>query len=205
MICETRLDDTVHSSEVFPQNFEVYRCDRSEETEKFQSIAKKGGGGVLIAIEKSLKSQMIGTGASYGAEQVWAKIKLNTKNIFLVKIYIRPDSPDEVYDANMRALRDLTSKMKIEDVLVLSGDFNLPKLAWFTDDNDDPDTAIPINASKKKELMILDTCHDLGTGGRSIQRRLTIINHTQYKRKMSISRDTHILTILNEYGEYEND
>ncbi|XP_055309013.1 uncharacterized protein LOC129572922 [Sitodiplosis mosellana] len=162
MICEDKLDDSVNSSEVFPPNFNVYRCDRSEETELWQKTKKKRGGGVLIAIEKSIKSQLVGTGASFGAEQIWAKIILNNRNIFLVEAYLRPDSPVEVYEANMGALREITAKMQTEDVLILSGDFNLPNLSWFTDDNDDPEIAIPINASGKKELIILDTCHELG-------------------------------------------
>lgn len=162
MICETRLDDSVLSSEVFPPNFVVYRCDRSEETEKFQKNKKISGGGVLIAIKNSIESHLIGTGAPFGAEQVWVKMKLNDRNIFLVEIYIRPDSPASVYEANMQALRNLSSKLNNEDILILSGDFNLPRLSWFTENNNDPEIAIPINASWKKELIILDTCHELG-------------------------------------------
>ena len=37
MFCETNLDDSIHSTEVFPSNFVVYRCDRSNETEKLQT------------------------------------------------------------------------------------------------------------------------------------------------------------------------
>ena len=51
MLCETNLDDSINSSEVFPQNFVVYRCDRSADTEKWQTIKKSRGGGVVIAIE----------------------------------------------------------------------------------------------------------------------------------------------------------
>ena len=80
----------------------------------------------------------------------------------MVEIYIRPQSTIEVYEAHMKALRDITEMMSSEDILVLSGDFNLPKLSWFTDEMDDPEIAIPINASGKRELTILDTCHELG-------------------------------------------
>jgi len=162
MLCETNLDDSIHSSEVFPQNFVVYRCDRSDDTEKFQLTKKKRGGGVMIAIEKSMKSQLIGTGAIFGAEQIWVKISSKFRDIILIEIYIRPDSPLEVYEANMRALREAVAMMNQTDVLILSGDFNLPKLSWFTDDIDDPEIAIPINAAGKKEINVLDTCHELG-------------------------------------------
>ena len=175
MICETNLDNSIHSSEVFPQNFIVYRCDRSEDIELWQTVKKKRGGGVLIAVDKMINSQLIGTGASYGAEQVSVKIKLKNRNIFLVELYIRPNSPVEVYDANINALRYVTSKMNKEDILILSGDFNLPKLSWFTDDEDDCEIAIPINASDKKELAILDACHELGLN--QINKQANMNNH----------------------------
>ena len=162
MLCETNLDESIHSTEVFPPNFVVYRCDRSNETEKLQSTKKVHGGGVLIAIHESFKSQIVGTGTSYGAEMVCAKINSKNRSIYLIEIYIRPHSTIEVYEAHMKALRDITEMMSSEDILILSGDFNLPKLSWFTDEMDDPEIAIPINASGKRELTILDTCHELG-------------------------------------------
>lgn len=50
MLCETNLDDSINDSEVFPNDYCVFRCDRSELTEKFQTTHKSSGGGVLIAI-----------------------------------------------------------------------------------------------------------------------------------------------------------
>ncbi|XP_055307226.1 uncharacterized protein LOC129571458 [Sitodiplosis mosellana] len=52
--------------------------------------------------------------------------------------------------------------MKNEDILIVSGDFNLSRLDWYTDDAEDADIAIPISASSEKEMVVLDTCHDLG-------------------------------------------
>lgn len=176
MLCETNLDETINSSDVFPPNFNVYRCDRSKETEAKQSKVKKHGGGVLIAVTTSIKSQLLGTGEHHGAEQIWVKIQSENKNIFLVEIYIRPDSPLEVYEANMNALREVSAKMKPEDILIASGDFNLPQLDWITDDVDNPETVIAINASHDKEFVILDTCHELGL--------FQIIKHSNLNNKM---------------------
>lgn len=89
----------------------------------------------MIAVDKSLNAQMIGTGADMGAEQVYVKINCNGKNLILVQIYIRPDSPLEVYKANMNTLRDVVSKVNANDVLLVSGDFNLSNLNWFTQDD----------------------------------------------------------------------
>lgn len=45
--------------------------------------------------------------------------------------------------------------MKAEDILIVSGYFNLSKLYLFTGDNDDPNVAIPINASMEKEIIVI--------------------------------------------------
>lgn len=54
MLCETNLNVTIVSS-VFPNNFIVYRCDRSDETEKVQATKRVSGGGVAIAVDRSFK------------------------------------------------------------------------------------------------------------------------------------------------------
>jgi len=148
MLCETHLNDAIYSSEIFPANFNVYRCDRSDQTESLQNTKKKNGGGVLIAVEKSFESYCIGTGEKFGAEQVCVKVKCHSQTIILVELYIRPDSPFEVYNAHMNALKDITSRMETGDILILSGDFNLPHLTWFVDEADEPNIAIAINASR---------------------------------------------------------
>jgi len=162
MLCETHLNDTFHSSEIFPVNFNVFRCDRSEQTESLQNTKKKNGGGVLIAVDKSFESYCIGTGEKYGAEQVWVKVKCQSQTIILVELYIRPDSPFEVYNAHMNALNEVASLMETGDILILSGDFNLPQLTWFVDEVEDPNIAIAINAGRNKEQIVIDTCHNLG-------------------------------------------
>ncbi|XP_055307195.1 uncharacterized protein LOC129571418 [Sitodiplosis mosellana] len=173
MLSETHLNADVSSSEIFPPNFEVFRCDRSPATEQFQRIKRKGWGGVLIAIDKTFNPQCIGTAEHLGAEQVWAKVKCNGRNLILAQVYIRPDSPLEVYKAHMNALREVASKAKQNDILLVSGDFNLRNLIWYTcnaNDAHDPDIkfepnpeiAVAVNAVSEKEKIIIDTCHELG-------------------------------------------
>ena len=125
MLCDTRLNDSIFSSEIFPSNFIVYRCDRSKNTEIHQKKKRPDGGGVLIAVEKSLKSKCIGNGEIYGAEQIWVKVKLKHKSLIFIQLYIRPDSLYEVYDANMNALKEVVSNQNPEDIIILSGDFIL--------------------------------------------------------------------------------
>ncbi|XP_031637720.1 uncharacterized protein LOC116350127 [Contarinia nasturtii] len=105
---------------------------------------------------------MIGTGELFGAEQVWVKINSNKKCIILVEVYIRPDSPYEVYVDNMNAIREIATSLKPDDVLLISGNFNLPNLVWFVDETIDPDIAIAINPTSRKEIVVLDTCYEMG-------------------------------------------
>lgn len=45
MFTETNLNETIPSNNLFPPEFETYRCDRSAKTSK-----KESGGGVLISV-----------------------------------------------------------------------------------------------------------------------------------------------------------
>lgn len=75
LFTETRLNDSVHSCNLFPLNdYDVYRCDRSINTSD-----KKGGGGVLISVRKGYKSELILNGESNGCEQIWIAIKNKNK------------------------------------------------------------------------------------------------------------------------------
>ena len=71
----------------------------------------------------------------------------------------------------MNALRDFVSKMEPNDTVLVSGDFNLPNLIWYTNDVDDLDdsnmvmplnTVMPLNVNSRSEKEIIDTCHELG-------------------------------------------
>lgn len=166
MLFETHLDDSIDSTEIFPSNFNVYRCDRSIGTESKQKKKKVRGGGVLIAIDKTINSTLVLTGDEFGAELVCVSIQLRNRKVFLVVIYIRPDSPIDVYTAHMELLMKITSMMKREDTLVVSGDFNLPKLQWYHDENDDATVAIPLNASTEKETVVLDACHEMSSSNK---------------------------------------
>ena len=65
----------------------------------------------------------------------------------------------------MNALRVFASKMEPNDTLLVSGDFNLPNLIWYTNDEDDMDDSnivMPLNVNSRSEKEIIDTCHELG-------------------------------------------
>lgn len=160
---ETALNDSVASNELFPANFSVYRCDRSEKTSK-----KSSKGGVLVAVNKSLDSQLIESCEENGCEQVWVKITNSVTNLIIASVYIPPSQPISVYEAHLSCIKRIVStidldtqvKTKIKQQVKIYGDFNLPDLIWQMDD--DSDSFIPINISRPIEREVLDTCHEIG-------------------------------------------
>jgi Endonuclease-reverse transcriptase len=162
LLCETHLNSTIGNSEIFPNDFDVFRCDRTDLTERDQTIKKSHGGGVLIATHKSLNGQLIFDGDLYGAEIICVCININYRKFYLVELYIRPDSPFKVFENIVNAMNFLLSKSIHKDSIIVSGDFNLPDLLWISNDIDNPNIFYPINACSRKELLILDSFHEFG-------------------------------------------
>lgn len=151
---ETALNDSIASNELFPSNFSVYRCDRSEKTSK-----KTSKGGVLVAVNKSLDSQLIESCEDNGCEQVWVKVTNGVTNLIVASIYIPPSQPISVYEAHLSCIRRIANTMDNDTKVLIYGDFNLPDLKWQMDD--DSASFIPINISKPIEREVLDTCHEM--------------------------------------------
>lgn len=94
MMTETRLNDSVYSCNLFPPNdFEVYRCDRSKNTSN-----KESGGGVLISVNKKLKSEIISSGepTRFSMCSLSFSIKSKTFDIFRKCIRKFPINPNVV-------------------------------------------------------------------------------------------------------------
>ena len=106
----------IRSSEVFPENYNVYRNDRNGD-----------GGGVFILIHKSLIAMEMPEFTSDG-EINWAKITLQGCKDLYVGVYYMPQ----------RNLQDLQYLEKSLDALndkrnrhiILCGDFNCPSINW---------------------------------------------------------------------------
>ena len=82
MGCESHLDDSYFTSEVFPSNFTIYRKDRCA-----------GGGGVFVAIRDDLKS-FEDPIIDVSAELVWAKLCISGMVPVYVCAFYRPPNSD---------------------------------------------------------------------------------------------------------------
>lgn len=126
ILTETWLKNTFYDAEYFDDTFSVYRKDRS----------KRRGGGVLIALNNNIfSSEQIEIDGAENIEYVCIKAKIKTQTIFIYNAYIPPNSPASVYDSHLSAINLIASNP--EDLIIIAGDFNLPKVQWAYETDDD--------------------------------------------------------------------
>lgn len=157
IMTETRLNDSVFSCSLFPPNdYDVYRCDRSSNTS-----TKESGGGALIGVHKKLKSELVLSAEPEGCEQIWIKIKNNNKIFLLGALYIPPSSCSAVYHRHLNVVKKVCENVNSETTVILYGDFNLPSLKWIASDIFE-NSYIPINVTNEVEQITIESCNDLG-------------------------------------------
>lgn len=108
--CESKIDNTYATYEVFPDNFTVYRKDR---------IA--GGGGVFIAIRDSLITSSEPS-LDGDCEIVGANIEFaNSRPLFIASFYRPPGSNCQPLDALSNIFSNLVSKNRRQHPNVIIG------------------------------------------------------------------------------------
>jgi len=116
---ETWLNPTIHSSEIFPPNYEIIRKDR-----------KDGYGGVLLAIKKDFIINNITISQENECEVAFAKLTLGKNQTLIVGAAYRPPNSDASYNERMcKAFEEISNSNK-NAVIWIGGDFNLPDINW---------------------------------------------------------------------------
>lgn len=158
ILTETWLKPSVGDTEIFGNNYAVYRCDRNA-----LNSSKPHGGGVLIAVDNRFQSKRISVPLSESLEIVFVKISVNDTNIFIANIYIPSNSPNDVYSKAMKVLSVFFEvnclNCSINDFMFCVGDFNLPHISWVTD-MDEPSVLQPVS-SNDFNLKLMDTFSSL--------------------------------------------
>ena len=113
-ITETWLHDEISNSEIIPTNYTTYRKDR-----------KSRGGGVLIAINNDIPSQLITTHPLI--EMISIELDLSP-HLFITCLYIPPNCSDSYQQEVLNYLSTLNK----DDNTILLGDFNIPDTNWST-------------------------------------------------------------------------
>ena len=140
---ETWLDESIKNSELLLDDYDIFRRDRPTR-----------GGGVLLAIKKSLLSEHIST--SETTETISCKIKLKgSKPLIISSVYRPPDYTLEDCLEIVKEINVIHKKNKGASYFI-SGDFNLPDIDWTDHTISGNKYAKPINE------LFLDTSHDLG-------------------------------------------
>jgi exonuclease III len=161
MFTESNLDDSVNDHEFFCDNFVVFRNDRNECN---NHLRKKSGGGVLIAVNRSLPSKIVLIDSFTTLEQVCVEIIVGKSKLFLVCVYFPPNSPVSLYRQHIEFMEIICNRASCQDFVICYGDFNLPKLQWEYDD--DGSFLYAKNASTEAEISVNDGF--LSTGLRQI-------------------------------------
>ena len=146
--CESHLDGSYSSAEVFPSNYIILRKDRLE-----------GAGGVFLCVNASLnvseESEL-----DVNAEIVWAKITLPRQDsIHLCSFYRPPDSSIDPILQLQTSLNSLISRSTEFPNIILMGDFNFPSIVW--SDGSGQLNACPTYGTELNTLF-LDVINDVG-------------------------------------------
>ena len=114
---ESHLDGSLNNSELFPQNYNVFRKDRD-----------RFGGGVLILVKHTVPSIQIELDSTI--EIIWVELHLEGKGNIIIGSFYGPPP----LSANL--INDLTAsvtqvKQKFPSAkIILGGDFNCPGIDW---------------------------------------------------------------------------
>ncbi|KAL8581458.1 hypothetical protein ACOMHN_004343 [Nucella lapillus] len=110
--------DHVKSSEVFPEEYNVFRKDRN-----------CLGGGIFILIHKSLTA-VEQPELSTDCEILWAKLKLQNRKDLNVGCFYMPHRNKHDIEQLDKSINLLTQNSKKDCPIVLAGDFNCPHINW---------------------------------------------------------------------------
>ena len=113
-VTETWLSDRILDNEIIPAGFNIYRNDRPSR-----------GGGVLIAVDRSLPSRPLAV--PFGHEVVTVEVKC-PHVVILCVVYIPPGATFTHLQVLLRYIQSLLTCER----LVLLGDFNQPNIDWQT-------------------------------------------------------------------------
>lgn len=155
VLTETWLNSSIHDSELFNQEYLVYRCDRN-----IHNSIHEMGGGVLIAVRSSpsISSERIIVENEGGIEIVFVRIALVKSSIYICCLYIPSGSDNLVYDSHRAVLNSFLETTQIEDMdcMFVMGDFNLPMVDWTVDENNSC-VYLPTNVNSNTADNLLST------------------------------------------------
>ena len=127
VITETWLNESVYSTELFPDYYSVVRCDR-----KFSAVNRSRGGGALIAFSPNISFKVIDTSNICMLvpliDLIVCKCIINDVSIVIVAAYVPPD----LTCSDLEQFLNSIELLLLNQCFVILGDFNLPSLTKTT-------------------------------------------------------------------------
>lgn len=152
VIClsETWLKSSVNNSEVFYNDYQVFRKDRAGE---------KSGGGVLIAVHCTISTELVTFSSDIDSEFICVRLRIGVRSIFITCSYIPPRSNIDIYFEHLRLIELTFNLMDSTSEIICVGDFNLPTTSWVS--VDDSNGYLPLSSSTTMNAY-WDGIFDLG-------------------------------------------
>ncbi|XP_062706730.1 uncharacterized protein LOC134287803 isoform X2 [Aedes albopictus] len=151
---ETWLRPDINDSEL-TSDYSIFRCDRSAATSDLSR-----GGGVLVAVKCGLQCSAVSLVDCEHLEQVAVRVRLPNRSLYVCNVYLRPCSEAALYSAHAMAAQRIADQAADIDVILILGDYNLPRLKWCFDD--DINGYLSLNASSEPELILVDSLSSCG-------------------------------------------
>ena len=121
-IRETWLNDDISDCELLPDEFTIYRKDRSS------TYPGKRGGGVLLAIEKNIKSCRKPE-LEPDEEVIVCEVEgVKHKKVAIILLYRPPSSDPACFSPTIENM--LVKASKQYERICMLGDFNIPSVNW---------------------------------------------------------------------------
>ena len=152
---ETWLNDGIHTEELGLSNYNVYRFDRNKNTSVYSR-----GGGVMIAVSKTLLSSVIVVSSSR-VEQLFVKVNVGSDSLILGAVYIPPASDPSIYRDHGLCIDDVLFRYPNDKVLLL-GDYNVARISWIPCPSSVSKPALSYLAFNDEKIIfsyIQEVCH----------------------------------------------
>ncbi|XP_055838022.1 uncharacterized protein LOC129906323, partial [Episyrphus balteatus] len=148
ILTETWLNSSFLDTELFCQEFLVYRKDRHI------GVAKELGGGVLVAVRNKIVSSPVSFPFKLSLELICVKLSFETRFVYIINVYIPPKSSNVVYSELSMAINYIMDLYCSNSNILLVGDFKLPHIDWIL--SEDESCQEGSLTSSQTELAFLD-------------------------------------------------
>ena len=169
---ETWLDPDRPNTDLLLAQYEIFRNDRRKTTEDMDEQTDKGhdtdnqtdngdettkdrGGGVMIAVHKSLSCQLISKSSS--SESIFCRLNQTNKPPIILACAYRPPDADTAKCKDLCAEISLQKNKFKKSIFLLGGDLNLPDIDWETEST----KGQKLRYLKETNTVYLDTMSDL--------------------------------------------